>query len=92
MKIYPGLMEKIGPEIPKELHPKLVNSNLFLDILDRESEKMVEPALEQVKARYQKLYCLLKPVLVSPERSIFMKKEDWEKRLKRFEEIGSWRI
>ena len=90
--LYPGLMEKIGPEIPKELHPKLVNSNLFLDILDRESEKMVEPALEQVKARYQKLYCLLKPVLVSPERSIFMKKEDWEKRLKRFEEIGSWRI
>ena len=85
--LYPDLVQKLSSEIPKELHPKLVNSNLFLDILDRGPEKMVEPALEQIKSRYQKLYCLLKPVLVSPERSIFMKKEDWEKRLKRFEEI-----
>ena len=39
--------------------------------------------------KYQELYWLLKPLLVSPERSMFMKKEDWEKRLKRFEEIQS---
>ena len=83
------LTQKITSEIPDELHGKLVNTNLFLDILDRKSEKMPEPALEQIKSRYQKLYWLLKPLLVSPERSMFMKKEDWEKRLRRFEEIQS---
>ena len=81
------LTQKMASEIPDELHGKLVNTNLFLDILDRKSEKMPEPALEQIKSRYQKLYWLLKPLLVLPERSMFMKKEDWEKRLKRFEEI-----
>lgn len=85
--LYPELMQKMGSEIPNELHTKLVNSNLFLDILDRKSEKMFEPTLEQIGARHQKLYRLLKPLLVSPERSMFMKKEDYEKRLKRFEEI-----
>ena len=60
-----------------------------IENLDRKSEKMPEPALEQIKSRYQKLYWLLKSLLVSPERSMFMKKEDWEKRLRRFEEIQS---
>ena len=83
------LTQKMASEIPDELHGKLLNTNLFLDILDRKSEKMPEPALEQIKSRYQKLYWLLKPLLVSPERSMFMKKEDWEKRLRRFEEIQS---
>ena len=87
--LCPELMQKMASEIPDELHGKLVNTNLFLDILDRKSEKMPEPALEQIKSRYQKLYWLLKPLLVSPERSMFMKKEDWEKRLRRFEEIQS---
>ena len=76
--LCPELTQKIASEIPDELHGKLVNTNLLLDILDRKSEKMPEPALEQIKSRYQKLYWLLKPLLVSPERSMFMKKEDWE--------------
>ncbi len=84
--LHPELMKKISSEIPDELHAKLVNYHLFLDILDRKSEKMPEPELEQIAARYQKLYRLLKPVLVAPERSMFMKKDAYEKRLKRFEE------
>lgn len=84
--LYPQFIQKIDSAIPDELHTKSVNSNLFLDILDRKSEKMSEPALEQIEIRYQKLYRLLMPLLVAPERSIFMKKEDYAKRLKRFEE------
>ena len=85
--LCPELTQKIESEIPNELHGKLVNANLFLDILDRKSGKMPELTLEQIETRYQKLYWLLKPILVSPERSMFMKKEDWEKRLKRFETV-----
>lgn len=85
--LCPELMQKMGSEVPNELHTKLANSNLFLDILDWKSEKTFEPTLEQIGVRYQKLYWLLKPLLVSPERSMFMKKEEWEKRLMRFEEI-----
>ena len=84
--LWPELTQKIESEIPNELHGKLVNANLFLDILDRKSGKMPEPTLEQIQTRYQKLYWLLKPILVSPERPMFMKKEDWEKRLRQFEE------
>ncbi len=84
--LYPEFIQKIGSKISDELHAKLVNSHLFLDILDRKSEKMPEPELEQIAVRYQKLYRLLKPVLVSPERSMFMKKDAYEKRLKRFDE------
>ena len=80
--LWPELTQKIESEIPNELHGKLVNANLFLDILDRKSGKMPEPTLEQIETKYQKLYWLLKPILVSPERSMFMKKEDWEKRLR----------
>lgn len=87
--LWPELTQKIESEIPNELHGKLVNANLFLDILDRKSGKMPEPTLEQIETRYQKLYWLLKPILVSPERPMFMKKEDWEKRLRRFEEKQS---
>ena len=87
--LWPELTQKIESEIPNELHGKLVNANLFLDILDRKSGKMPEPTLEQIQTRYQKLYWLLKPILVSPERPMFMKKEDWEKRLRRFEEKQS---
>ena len=87
--LWPELTQKIESEIPNELHGKLVNANLFLDILDRKSGKMLEPTLEQIETRYQKLYWLLKPILVSPERPMFMKKEDWEKRLRRFEEKQS---
>ena len=87
--LWPELTQKIESEIPNELHGKLGNANLFLDILDRKSGKMPEPTLEQIETRYQKLYWLLKPILVSPERPMFMKKEDWEKRLRRFEEKQS---
>ena len=87
--LWPELTQKIESEIPNELHGKLVNANLFLDILDRKSGKMPEPTLEQIETRYQKLYWLLKPILVSPERPMFMKKEDWEKRLRRFEKKQS---
>ena len=87
--LWPELTQKIESEIPNELHGKLVNANLFLDILDRKSGKMPEPTLEQIQTRYQKLYWLLKPILVLPERPMFMKKEDWEKRLRRFEEKQS---
>ena len=37
--LCPELMQKMASEIPDELHGKLVNTNLFLDILDRKSEK-----------------------------------------------------
>ena len=87
--LWPELTQKIESEIPNELHGKLVNANLFLDILDRKSGKMPEPTLEQIQTRYQKLYWLLKPILVLPERPMFMKKGDWEKRLRRFEEKQS---
>ena len=87
--LWPELTQKIESEIPNELHGKLGNANLFLDILDRKSGKMPEPTLEQIQTRYQKLYWLLKPILVLPERPMFMKKGDWEKRLRRFEEKQS---
>ena len=79
--------KKIDDKVPDEICAKLENGKLFLDILNRISERMYEPTFEEVESRYQKLYLLLKPILVFPERTRFMKKEDWEKRLKRFEEI-----
>ena len=85
--LCPDWVKKMDDKAPNDICAKLENGKLFLDILDRNSGRMCEPTFEEVESRYQKLYHLLKPILVFPERTRFMKKEDWEKRLKRFEEI-----
>lgn len=79
--------KKIGDEIPDGIYAKTEKGKLFLDILNRTSGQICEPILETVEARYQVLYHFLKPLIITPERTRFMKKEDWEMRLKRFETV-----
>lgn len=85
--LCPDWAKKIGDEIPDGIYAKTEKENLFLDILNRTSGQICEPILKTIETRYQALYHLLKPLIIPPERTRFMKKEDWEKRLKRFEEI-----
>lgn len=84
--LCPDWVKKIDDKVPNDIGAKLENGKLFLDILNRNSGRMCEPTFEEIESRYQKLYHLLKPILVFPERTRFMKKDDWEKRRKRFEE------
>ena len=79
--------EKIGDEIPDGVYAKTEKGKLFLDLLNRTSGQICEPVFETVEARYQVLYHFLKPLIITPERTRFMRKEDWEKRLKRFETV-----
>ena len=85
--LCPAWAKKIGNKVPDGIYTKTEEGKLFLDILNRTSGEICEPILKVVETRYQVLYHLLKPMIVTPERTRFMKKEDWEKRLKRFEEI-----
>lgn len=84
--LCPDWAKKIGDEIPDGIYTKAEKGKLFLDILNRTSGQICEPILETIEARYQALYHLLKPLIIPPERTRFMKKEDWDKRLKRFED------
>ncbi len=85
--LSPEWAKKVGAEIPDGIHAKTEKEKLFLDILDRTSGQISEPALETIEVRFQVLYCLLKPLIILPERTRFMKKEDWAKRLRRFEPV-----
>lgn len=85
--LCPDWAKKIGDKAPDGIYTKTEEGRLFLDILNRTSGQICEPTLETIEARYQMLYRILKPLIVPPERTRFMKKEDWAKRLKRFEEI-----
>lgn len=83
--LSPCLSQKIDCSNADEIFIKSEKGNLFLDILDRTHGLMQEPTAEQTEARLKKLYRLLKPVIVTPERSIYMKPNDWHERLKRFD-------
>lgn len=79
--------KKIDAKSPHGICAQTKDGSLFLDILDHSSGRMREPPFEEAESRFRRLYHLLKPLLVLPERTRYMKKEDWEKRLNRFAEI-----
>lgn len=83
--LSPCLSQKIDCSEADGISIKSEKGNLFLDILERTHGLMQEPAAEQTEARLKKLYRMLKPVIVTPERSIYMKPSDWNERLNRFD-------
>lgn len=83
--LSPCLSQKIDRSEADGISIKWEKGGLFIDILERASGRMLEPAAEETEARLKKLYRLLRPVIVVPERSIYMKPSDWNERLKRFD-------
>lgn len=83
-----NLQKRIQWKPTTAIHQKLAQDKMILDILDRSSEHMYEPTFDELEVRYDRLYQLLKPIIIFPKRPLYMKKEDWDKRLKRFEKIS----
>lgn len=86
--LCPDLAQKINDKTASKIYRKWENNRLFLDILDRTAGHLYEPAFEEMEAKYKELYQMLIPIIVSPPRSMFMRENDWNERLKRFEETS----
>ncbi len=72
----PGSSEKNPRETYNRNSPEVAQDKMILDILERSSEHLYEPTFDELEVRYDRLYQLLKPIIIVPERPLYMKKED----------------
>lgn len=67
------------------IHRRFLHNMLFLDILDWAGEQAMEPPFEVIEARYATLYKVLKPLIISYDRPVYLKPDEWVKRQERFQ-------
>jgi len=62
-----------------------LNDGVVLDILDHKDGKLFEPEKAELLDRLSKLYRALYPIIVSTEKPMFLKENEWIAWQRRFE-------